>query len=110
MTEEELTDLLDALYRKGETANIRAMARQEAHNISARILRAFAELEALGAAYNTARAELIADYDRHVGELTAENAKLRGALEELVELVEDYREGCYDIDSFTTQAAKAALT
>lgn len=36
-------------------------------------------------------------------------AKLAEALEELVELVEDYRQGEYIIDSFTTQPARIVL-
>lgn len=44
-----------------------------------------------------------------IEKLEAENQKFREALSELVDLVEDARDGSYTIDSFTLQPARAVL-
>ena len=53
----------------------------------------------------TAKAGIMQEFNN----LQEENTKLRDILNELVTLIDDYIEGCYDIDSFTTQPAKIIL-
>ena len=59
--------------------------------------------------FGSASAELLKAKNAQLTELRRQVASLKEAAEELADLVDHFREGSYQIDSFTTQPVRVAL-